>query len=156
MQAEHGGHARLRRSDDSRQRAGEGQEGTRAVALGNDPQGERVDRRAKDLHSLSSVVDEYLEARQPKLRPKTLSGIRRYLARKYFKPLHAMPVDTITRKDIAARLVVITRESSEITAGHARDTLNAFFTWAMQMGYVEQIPSSGRSGRRTLKAARAS
>ena len=33
--------------------------------------------------------------------------------------------------------------SSEITAGHARDALSAFFTWAMQMGYVEQNPVVG-------------
>ena len=54
-----------------------------------------------------------------------------------------MPVDTITRKDIAARLVAITRESGSITAARARAAVNGFFVWALQMGYVEANPVIG-------------
>lgn len=114
-----------------------------AVTLGQDPQADRVDRRAKDKHSFRSVVDEYLKAKKANVRGRTLIEIERYLTGRYFKPLHAMPLDAIARKDIAARLVVITRESSSIVAASARDTLNAFFIWAMQMGMVEQNPVTG-------------
>jgi integrase len=114
-----------------------------AVTLGQDPQADRVDRRSKDQTSLRAVVDEYLKAKQPQVRPRTYIEAVRYLTGKYFKPLHSMPVDQIARKDIAARLVVITRDSGSITAARARATISGFFVWAMQMGYLEQNPVIG-------------
>jgi integrase len=114
-----------------------------AVTLGQDPQADRVDRRSKDQTSLRAVVDEYLKAKQPKVRPRTYIEAVRYLTGKYFKALHVTPVDKIARKDIAARLVVITRESGSITAACARATISGMFVWAMQMGYVENNPVIG-------------
>ena len=77
------------------------------------------------------------------MRPRTHVEQTRYLTGSYFKPLHGMPVDTITRKDIAARLVAITRESGSSTANRARAVINGFFVWAMQMGYIEANPVIG-------------
>jgi integrase len=114
-----------------------------AVALGQDPQADRADRRAKDGFTLRGVVDEYLAAKQPEVRAGTFVGIRRYLTAGYFRPLHAMAIDTITRKDIAARLVAITRENGTVTAARARVAINTFFVWAMQMGLVEHNPVVG-------------
>ena len=39
---------------------------------------------------------------------------------RYFKPLHSLALDQITRKDVASRLNRITLESSSIVAGRAR------------------------------------
>ena len=114
-----------------------------AVTLGHDPQGDRVDRRSKDQTSLRAVVEEYLEGQGREVRPRTLVEMTRYLTGRYFKPLHVVPVDQVTRKDIAARLVVISRESSSITAARARAAVSAFYGWAMQMGYVEANPVIG-------------
>ena len=115
-----------------------------AVALGQDPQQDRVDRRAKDQHSVRSVVAEYLDAKKNAVRPRTLVETTRYLSTgTYFKPLHGMPIDAVKRKDVATRLVVITREHGSITAARARASLSAFFSWSMQMGYVEQNPVIG-------------
>jgi integrase len=111
------------------------------VALGEDPQAERRDRRGKD--QLNSVIEEYLQAKEVELRPRSFADIKRYLTGSYFRALHALPVDTVTRKDIAGRLVAITRESSSNTAARSRDLLHAFFVWALQMGYVEQNPVLG-------------
>jgi integrase len=108
------------------------------VALGEDPQAERRDRRGKDQLNLRSVIEEYLQAKEVELRPRSFADIKRYLTGSYFRALHALPVDTVTRKDIAGRLVAITRESSSNTAARSRDLLHAFFVWALQMGYVEQ------------------
>jgi integrase len=113
------------------------------VAIGEDPQAERIDRRGKDQHSFRSVAGEYLQAKEPNVRRRTFVEAKRYLTGGYFKPLHHMPVDTITRKDVAARLVAITRESGSITAARARTALNTFFVWTMQMGYVESNPVIG-------------
>jgi integrase len=113
------------------------------VALGQDPQGERADRRDKDRLSFRAVVAEYLEAKQPDVRASTLAPIRRYLTGRYFRPLHGKPVDGITRGDIAARLVVIVREHGSMSARQARAALNAFFVWALQMGLIENNPVIG-------------
>jgi integrase len=113
------------------------------VALGEDPQAERIDRRGKDKLSLRSVVDEYLAAKERDVRPRTFRELKRYLTGSFFKPLHAIPVDTVTRRDVAARLVAITREHGSIVAARARAALSTFFVWTMQMGMVENNPIIG-------------
>jgi integrase len=113
------------------------------VALGEDPQAERIDRRGKDKLSLRSVVDEYLAAKERDVRPRTFRELKRYLTGSFFKPLHAVPVDTVTRRDVAARLVAITREHGSIVAARARAAWSAFFVWTMQMGMVENNPILG-------------
>jgi integrase len=113
------------------------------VALGEDPQAERIDRRGKDKLSLRSVVDEYLAAKEREVRPRTFRELKRYLTGSFFKPLHSMPVDAVTRRDVAARLVAITREHGSIVAARARAALSTFFVWAMQMGIVENNPIIG-------------
>jgi integrase len=54
-----------------------------------------------------------------------------------------MPLDQITRRDVAARLIGITRAHSPSVATAARAKLGAFFTWAMQNGLVESNPVIG-------------
>ena len=113
------------------------------VAIGEDPQADRIDRRSKDQHSFRSVAEEYLKAKQPNVRPRTFVESVRYLTGGYLKALHGMPVDTITRKDIASRLTVIMRESGNVTAARVRAVLNAFYAWSMQMGMTETNPVIG-------------
>ena len=114
------------------------------VALGEDPQADRRERRDRDRLSLRSVVDEYLAAKQERVRPRTFVEVKRYLADgPYFRPLHGMAVDTVARKDIATRLIAITRENGSVTACRARAALSAFFVWAMQSGIVEANPVIG-------------
>jgi integrase len=114
-----------------------------AVAMGQDPQADRVDRRGKDRLTLRVLVDEYLAAKQLHLRPRSFVEAKRYLTSGYFKPLHGMPLDTITRRDVAVRVVAILRESGSPTAARARGALSSFFVWAMQMGLVENNPTIG-------------
>jgi integrase len=110
------------------------------IANGADPQADRADRRAKDKFTLGAVIDEYLAVK--KVRPRTLVEIKRYLT-VYCRPLHGMPVDAVTRKDVATRLVTIGREHGSIAAARARTALSAFFSWAMQMGIAEVNPVIG-------------
>jgi integrase len=129
-----------------------------AVALGQDPQADRADRRTKDQQVLlvttreigddgkpvrKGVIAEYLAAKKPDVRPRTYVEIERYLTSTYFRSLHSMPIDTIKRKDIATRLVAISNESGTVTASQARDMISAFFTWAMKAGIVDQNPVIG-------------
>lgn len=112
------------------------------VELGGDPQADRVDRHSKDQLTMRSVVVQYLDGK--KVRPRTLVEATRYLSTgAYFKPLHGMPVDAVKRKDIASCLISITRKNGSITAARARTALSTFFTWSMQMGYIEANPIIG-------------
>ena len=52
-----------------------------------------------------------------------MRSLERYLRGGYFRPLLGMPVDQIRRRDIAARLTVIARESGAPSAGLARGAL---------------------------------
>ena len=117
------------------------------VALGGDPQGDRRGRRDKDRLTLRGLVAEYLEAKKSQKRPpraRTMVETRRYLGDpRYFGPLLGMPVDTVNRRDVAARLVVISRSSGAIAGARARAALSTFFFWAMQSGFVEANPVIG-------------
>jgi len=113
------------------------------VALGQDPQAEKADRRDKDRNSLRTLVEEFLAAKEPRLRARSRVEIRRYLTGPYFKPLHNLPLDTITRRDVAARVVAIARESGNPTAARARGALSNFFAWTMTMGLAEANPTIG-------------
>jgi integrase len=113
------------------------------VALGEDPQADRADRRGKDRLSLKPLIDEYLAAKERRVRPRTMRELRRYLTGPYFRPLHGMPVDTVGRRDIASRLVAIVREHGSIPAARARTALSSFFVWGMQMGLAESNPVIG-------------
>jgi integrase len=112
------------------------------VAIGEDPQGDRQIRRDKDRLSLRAVIEDYCAAKESQMRRRSFYEIKRYLLGDYFKPLHSMPIDSVSRKDVAARLVAITRESSS-AAACARTAISAFFVWCMQMGMVEANPVIG-------------
>jgi hypothetical protein len=64
--------------------------------LGKDPVKERAEAGAKAANTFGSVVEKYLPARKSKVRLNTYRHLDRYL-RRYFKPLHSMP---ITRSNI--------------------------------------------------------
>ncbi len=114
-----------------------------AVALGGDPQADKSERRGRDRLSLRSVVDEYLALKRAEVRPGTLREITRYLIGPYFKPLHSLPLDTITRKDVASCVVAAQRKHGANVAALARSTLGSFFAWAMTMGLIESNPVIG-------------
>jgi integrase len=113
------------------------------VALGEDSQADKATRRGKDQHTLRALVDDYLEHKRTTLRPSSFTNAALYLRGPYFKPLHNMAVDTITRRDVAARLLAITRDHGSIVAARARGRLSAFYVWAMGHGFAEANPIIG-------------
>ena len=114
-----------------------------AVALGEDPQAEKTARRSADKLTFADLVNEFLAIKEMTVRSHTLTEMRRYLQGSYFKPLHSMPADTVSRKDIAARLLVITRESGSATATWAHAAMSGLFAWAMGQGLCEVNPVVG-------------
>ena len=113
------------------------------VALGEDPQADRSDRRGKDKKTVRALIEEYLAVKHEEVRPSTYRSLRLYLTGPYFKPIHAMPADKVVRADVASRLVVIQRQHSPIIAARCRATLSGLYVWAMRMGVVETNPVIG-------------
>lgn len=114
-----------------------------AVALGQDPQADKADRRDKDRVSIRAVVDQYLAVKRGEVRPKTFVEIARYLTDKgYFGPLHGMPIDQVTQRDVASCLLVISQRGA-VTTTQARSTLQAFYVWALHMGIALTNPVIG-------------
>ena len=110
------------------------------VELGGDPQEKKVERRERDCLSLRSVVADYL-AQKTGVKEGTLRMLRTYLEGPlYLKPLNGVPLDRISRKDIAARLLAVSRASGAPTAIAFRSALSSMFVWAMQMGLTEHNP----------------
>jgi integrase len=113
------------------------------VALGQDPQADKAARRQRDAYTLRALVEEHLSFKEPTIRPPTYANLSMYLRGPYFKPLHGMPIDTVTRRDVAARLVAITRTHGSIVAARARGALSTFYVWAMGNGLAEANPIIG-------------
>jgi integrase len=114
-----------------------------AVANGQDPQGERADRRDADKLTLRKAIDEFLAIKQRELRPRSYTEAARYLTGAYFKPLHGLPIDTVTKRDVAACIVRIARESGNPAATQARAKLSGLYSWSMTMGMAEANPVIG-------------
>jgi len=99
-----------------------------------------MERREKDSLSLRSVVSDYL-AQKIGVKEGTLRMLRTYLEGPlYLKPLHGVPLDRINRRDIAARLLAVSKASGAPTAIAFRSALSSLFVWAMQMGLTENNP----------------
>jgi integrase len=113
------------------------------VWRGGDPQSERHERRDKDSLTFRSVVQEYLQAKHDEVRPATRRVVTLYLTGPYFKPLHGMPIDQITKHEVAVQLLTIARKHSKVTAAAARAALHALFLWATSMELCEHNPVVG-------------
>src|SRR5262249_38065528 len=128
----------------SEQARGEAKRILAQAALRQDPQSERKRRTAADRFTFAALVEQYLAAKQPVVRRRTFSEAQRYLrSSSYFGPLFNVPVDAITRRDVAARVLVITRENGQIAAARARSVLSGMYAWAMESGLTEVNPVSG-------------
>jgi integrase len=113
------------------------------ATLGADPQKDKAERRSKDRLSLRSVIDDYLAVKRGEVRPGTMREVTRYLVGPYFRLLHSMPIDIVTRRDVAAAVLATQRKHGANVAALARSTLGSFFTWSLQQGLCESNPVIG-------------
>jgi integrase len=130
------------------------------VELGEDPAADKAQTRKEAKHTLRSVATDYLAAKKPQLRARTYRELVRYLgvdpdagpeeARRrkrdltgYWSTLHSVPVNVITRRDVAAELGRITRKNGATAAVRARSTLSAFYVWCLGEGLCDANPTIG-------------
>jgi integrase len=115
------------------------------AALRQDPASERKRKASADRFTFTALAEQYLAAKQPPVvRQRTFSEMQRYLrSSSYFGPLFNVPVDAITRRDVAARVLIIERQNGQIAAARARSVLSGMYTWAMESGLTEVNPTIG-------------
>ena len=109
------------------------------VRLGEDPQADKLKARATAGVTLGSVIERFIEWKQEKLRPRTLSELSRHL-RVLWKPLHQLQIGSVDRSMVAVRLVALASGSGASTADKARTSLSTLFTWAVKEGLVDAQP----------------
>lgn len=115
------------------------------VELGIDPDAEEEKRRvdqAADAHTFEKVVELYLEAQKPRVRPNTYIAEERYL-RRHCQPIQKKPVGKVTFEEIARLLRDLVRDHGPTSAARARGALLAFFSWCMRQGLARANPAIG-------------
>jgi integrase len=112
------------------------------VDKGINPAVEKTERTAASRLTLSAIVDQYLEAKARKLKPRSLGESTRHL-RAGWKPLHGLPIDGVTRVMVASHLRTIAKDSGPSAADCARSTLSALYAWAIGEGLCEANPVVG-------------
>jgi hypothetical protein len=121
------------------------------VKLNIDPAAERAKAQAAAdaaALTLSYIAGRYLEAKQDRLRPATLRAAKWHF--KLWTPLARLPVASITRAAVAARLGEIAKTNGPVAASRARDTMSAMYAWSIKEGLVENNPVTATN--RTARA----
>jgi integrase len=112
------------------------------VTLGRDPQAEKEAARAKATVTVGPLMDRYLALKKSTVRKNTFVADHRYLTG-YWKPIRGLPVESVTRRLVAARVSAIITEHGVTAAARARGSLSAFFSWLMGEGVADSNPVIG-------------
>jgi integrase len=73
------------------------------------------------------------------LKPRSVLELKRHLLRNW-EPLGRLPIKSLTRAHVAARIEVIAKKNGPFAANHARMALSSMFTWALRQGLAENNP----------------
>ena len=87
-------------------------------------------------------VPRFLDRQRPKLRPKNFIDVHRYLTQ-HAAPLHRMPLAKIGRREIAALLANVERDSGPSARNRLRASLSTFLAFAISEGLVDRSPVTG-------------
>ena len=122
-----------------------------AAKLGHglDPATEREKRRTEakpHRAAFASIIPIYLDARRSGIKDATYELQERYL-KSHWKALHGLPLDGITRADVAGSLTTIAKDSGPVAANRARSTLSKFYVWAIGEGLCDNNPVVGTNKR---------
>ena len=131
--------------------------GRRLFAGGNsskpasDPAAEAEERRAEQerkreaasrIVTIGSLVEAFLKAREQHFSPAWRVEATRYLG-KSLEPLHAVPVEELSRSHIAAALDQVEKQSGATSADRAKDSLSSLLAWVVERGYRDVNPAIG-------------
>lgn len=103
------------------------------VALGQDPQRSREAAKRDAENTLGSAAEQYLESRKSSWRPGTYREVARHLTL-HARPLHRIPIATVSQSDIVRLLDDIAKKSGGVTANRTRANLCALMGWVIKRG----------------------
>jgi integrase len=113
--------------------------GTDVVADREEKRKAREEAERRAVNTLAIVGRAYLEAREPEMRWSYFLAVRRYV-NEHWKPLHARPIDSITRAEIVEVLNDVERDCGKVAADRALSALGTLFAWAIDKGYAHATP----------------
>jgi integrase len=111
------------------------------VAVGQDPAGDKAASRERNADSVATITALYLAAQAKRLKPRSFAGVELHL-NVHAKPLHNMPVDKVSRRDVADLLTTLAQVSGPVSANRVRSSISAMFNWAMKAGRAETNPAA--------------
>jgi integrase len=103
------------------------------VRLGGDPALDKQTARIAAGDTVGALIDEYLDARKSDWRPNSLRQVRRHLLA-YAKPLHGLPIASMSQRNVADLLDKIAKNSGDISANRLRASLETFVAWVIRKG----------------------
>jgi integrase len=112
------------------------------VRLGADPHAEKAEAAARRAVTFVKVSARYLQNAQGRLKPRSFEEVNRHLT-KHWAPFKELPLRSIDRPLIAAKLDDIAKQSGPIAANRARAALSALYSYALGMGLADQNPVVG-------------
>jgi integrase len=101
-----------------------------------DPLEARRERMRANKVIFATLVPLFLQHKKSKgeLKPSTEPNWTSYLTGYYFKPLHNLPADEITRDQIQTQIDIVAAQSGNETAYVCCTVLRVFFKWAIKTG----------------------
>ena len=112
------------------------------VDRGENPADAKACLRADAAALFETLKDDYLAARKANMKPRSYEACEDHLER-LWRPLHRLPVTSIDRGTVAARLRTIAKDNGPVAADRARSTLSKLFAWAIGEGRCEVQPGDG-------------
>jgi integrase len=121
-----------------------GAKALRAVAEGRDPGQEKAHARALQLHSLESVVEQFLDRHVRRLnRPKTIRETERALRQHVLPRWRGRSIDSITRRDVLDVLDRVVDGGAPVMANRVLAATRKLFNWALSRDIIAASPVAG-------------
>jgi integrase len=129
----------------------------RDVDLGVDPRGDPEPENPEDAtfkaRAKQYLVDPRKKRQKTPLRASTVKEYRRALLT-YAEPLHELPFDAVSRREVADLLDTVKAERGAVSAMRTRAATGRLYSWGMAKGYCEHNPVVGTEGWETPKRDR--
>ena len=107
--------------------------------LGIDAMQSKEEAKARVAETLRATLPAFLARQKERLRPRAFIEVERHLLA-HAKPLHALPLADVARRNIAALLSSLAGKLSGASANRVRSSLSAFFAWCIREGLIEANP----------------
>jgi integrase len=123
------------------------------LARNEDPIQQKADAKIKQAQTVESLLPRFMNFKRSHLRKRSIVEMTRHLFI-YARPLHALPIEKVTRREVAVLKAGVAEAIAQSRRGRAGkvsgwatsdrmgSSLSGFFVWCMQQGLIETNPAS--------------